>query len=98
MTVRLTDKEFITAFKQYPSIEAMAKGTGLNIRGIYSRRKNMEAKHGILLEASRPPPKPRSASAFSAALPSHSLAQGGEIVNRCSHSPTGGVGGVIDVT
>lgn len=60
MTGRLTDKEFITAFKQYPSIEAMAKGTGLNIRGIYSRRKNMEAKHGILLEASRPPPKPRS--------------------------------------
>jgi len=60
MSRRLTDQEFITAFKQYPSISAMAKGTGLNARGIFSRRKSIEARHGILLDAQVKGPQPRS--------------------------------------
>lgn len=60
MTRKLTDQEFITEFKRHNHIENMSKATGLNVRGIYQRRKKIEARYGITLEASRPPPTPRS--------------------------------------
>ena len=60
MTRKLTDQEFIAEFKRYNHIENMSKATGLSLRGIYMRRKRLEAKYGILLEASRPPPAPRN--------------------------------------
>lgn len=50
MPVRYSDDEFISAWKRFGSPAAVAKALGLDVRGVYARRKVIEDKHGILLE------------------------------------------------
>lgn len=51
MPTKLTDDEFVSAWKRCGGSPAvMQKATGLDIRGIYARRKRIEDRHGFLLE------------------------------------------------
>ncbi len=48
---QLTDRAFIDTWNKYQSPKLMAEATGLSIRGILSRRRTVEARHGIKLES-----------------------------------------------
>lgn len=50
MPTKVTDDEFISAWKRYGSPSLVAKATGLDLRGVYARRKVLEDRRGILLE------------------------------------------------
>lgn len=47
---RITDEEFISAWKRTGSPAALAKMFGMDIRGIYARRNRIEEKLGIVLD------------------------------------------------
>lgn len=49
MTVKISDDEFIAAFRRLGSPHEVAKALGLGIRGVYYRRNNIEKKYGIEL-------------------------------------------------
>jgi len=51
MPVKFTDDEFITAWKRLGSPAAVAKALGLNLRGVYARRKAIEDRHGLILDS-----------------------------------------------
>lgn len=48
MPTKVTDEEFVAAWKRYGSPDRIAKELGLQIRGLYKRRSNL-AKRGIYL-------------------------------------------------
>lgn len=50
MPLKVTDQEFIAAWKKYGSPSQVAKAFGLDLRGVYARRKVIEDRHGVLLE------------------------------------------------
>lgn len=50
MAARVSDEDFITAWKKFGSPAAVARSLNLDLRGVYARRKNIEERHGILLE------------------------------------------------
>jgi len=50
MPRRYTDDEFIAAWKRCGSPSLVAKALGLDLRGVYARRKAVEDRHGVLLE------------------------------------------------
>lgn len=47
---RIPDDEFIAAWKRFGSPALVAKALNLDLRGVYSRRKSIEERHGVLLE------------------------------------------------
>lgn len=49
MPLKYTDEEFIAAWHQFKSPQGVAKALNLNIRGVYSRRNEIERRHGITL-------------------------------------------------
>lgn len=51
MVAKYSDDEFITAWKRLGTPELVSKALGLNLRGVYKRRENIEAKHGIMLDS-----------------------------------------------
>jgi len=51
MTRRLTDEEFLSAWKQHKSAAKVSKSTGLDLRAVHARRRKMESKYRIKLEA-----------------------------------------------
>lgn len=57
MVKKISDQDFITAWKQHGGGAAMSKKTGLGERNILARRKRIEAKYGVILEGSKPAPK-----------------------------------------
>lgn len=50
MPLRLTDQEFIDAWKRVGSPAAIARAFKMDVRSVYSRRNAIEAKHGIVLD------------------------------------------------
>jgi predicted phosphodiesterase len=50
MPTRVSDQEFIATWKRFGSPSQVAKALGLDLRGVYSRRKKIEEKHGFILE------------------------------------------------
>lgn len=46
---KVSDEDFIDAFKRLGSPDLVAKTFGLNLRGVYTRRDNIEKKFGIIL-------------------------------------------------
>lgn len=50
MAKKFSDNEFIGTWKRLGSPSAVAKALGLDLRGVYARRKVIEERHGILLE------------------------------------------------
>lgn len=50
MARRISDEEFVAAWKRYGSPAQVAKALNLDLRGVYSRRKSIEERHGILLD------------------------------------------------
>lgn len=50
MTRKVTDGEFIAAWKRLASPALVSKALGLDIRNVYKRRDRIEQAHGILLE------------------------------------------------
>jgi predicted phosphodiesterase len=50
MPTKFSDDEFISAWKRLGSPASVAKALGLDLRGVYARRKSIEDRHGILLE------------------------------------------------
>ena len=57
MVKKISDQDFITAWKTAGGGSAMARATGLDLRGIMDRRKSIETKYGVILEGSKPAPK-----------------------------------------
>jgi len=51
MTVKVSDEEFIAAWKRFSSPSNVAKALGLDVRGVYSRRKRIEEKYGFILDS-----------------------------------------------
>jgi predicted phosphodiesterase len=47
----VSDEDFIAAFKRLGSPEAVSKATGLGIRTVYRKRKDLLEKHGVELES-----------------------------------------------
>lgn len=54
MPMTLTDNEFIELWNQHKSAAKVAKISGLSERKVHSRRRTIEAKHNILLNANDP--------------------------------------------
>lgn len=55
--VKVTDEDFIDGWKRAKSIPAFAKSVGLDYRNVMARRKNIEARYGVPLDApSQPKP------------------------------------------
>lgn len=50
MPIKVTDDEFITAWKRLGSPSLVAKTFGLDLRGVYARRKVIEERHGLILD------------------------------------------------
>lgn len=53
-TGRLTDEQFIHAFKQYGGAQAMADAIGMKVRGIHGRRRAIERRTGQPLLSTSP--------------------------------------------
>lgn len=51
MPVKYTDEEFISAWKRLGSPQQVAKALGLDLRGVYARRKAVEERHNIILDS-----------------------------------------------
>lgn len=51
MTIKFSDEELIELWRQHGSVTKLAKVTGLDIRSLNKRRRNVEAKYGISLVA-----------------------------------------------
>ena len=49
-----TDEEFIELFKRLGSPARVADELGINVRNVYTRRRAIEGRHGITLEAAKP--------------------------------------------
>lgn len=54
MPMTLTDNEFIELWNQHKSAAKVAKISGLSERKVHSRRRTIEAKHNVLLNANDP--------------------------------------------
>ena len=52
--MRITDDEFIGAWKRIGSPALIAKHLGIDIRGVYHRRKVVEEKYGFILDTKSP--------------------------------------------
>jgi hypothetical protein len=50
MPVKYTDQQFIDAWKRLGSPALVAATLGLNLRGVYARRKAIEDRHGFILD------------------------------------------------
>lgn len=50
MTIKATDDEFIGAWHRLGSPALVAKKLGLDLRGVYARRKKIEEKYGFILD------------------------------------------------
>ncbi|MFN9742488.1 MAG: metallophosphoesterase [Acidobacteriota bacterium] len=48
---RFTEDEFIELWQRYKSATAVARVMGVDIRGVHERRRRIESKRGVLLEA-----------------------------------------------
>ena len=46
---KVSEQQFIDAWKRLGSPELVAKETGTDVRGVYRRRNHIENKHGIIL-------------------------------------------------
>lgn len=53
MAGKVSDDEFLAAWRTFGSPEQVAKVLGLQVRGVYERRKRMEAKLGMVLPATK---------------------------------------------
>ena len=51
MAIRVTDEEFIAAWKRYGSPQRVSEALNLELRGVYARRKTIEEKYGIILDS-----------------------------------------------
>lgn len=49
----VSDDEFLSAWRMFGSPDKVAKALGLNVRGVYERRKRMEARLGVVLPAAK---------------------------------------------
>lgn len=49
MTLKVSERDFIDAFKSLGSPEAVSKHLGIDLRSVYRRRNNIENKFGIIL-------------------------------------------------
>lgn len=54
MPLTASDQEFIAAWQRLKRASLVAKALNIGIRSVYSRRRTMEAKHGMALEAMNP--------------------------------------------
>lgn len=50
MPKRFSDGEFIEAWKRLGSPQRVSEALGLDLRGVYARRKSIEERHGIILD------------------------------------------------
>lgn len=50
MPKRFSDGEFIEAWKRLGSPQRVSEALGLDLRGVYARRKSVEERHGIILD------------------------------------------------
>lgn len=50
MTRKVTDEEFISAWKRFGSPAQVAKALGIDIRSVYSRRKSLKDRLGVMLD------------------------------------------------
>lgn len=50
MTKKISDKDFLELWETYKSPKEIAKATGLDVRSLYKRRRNLEVKNGVSLE------------------------------------------------
>lgn len=51
--MKYTDQEFLAAFEQYKSPAKVSQVLGTSIRGVYKRRRNLEAKLGIEIKVNQ---------------------------------------------
>lgn len=49
MAARVSDADFIALWRKFQSASEVAKATGIDVRGVYRRRKSIEDRTGILL-------------------------------------------------
>ena len=54
MPLTASDQEFIAAWQRLKKASAVSKALDINLRSVYSRRRAMEAKYGMALEAINP--------------------------------------------
>jgi len=54
MPLTASDQEFIAAWQRLKKASAVSKALNINLRSVYSRRRSMEAKYGMALEAINP--------------------------------------------
>jgi hypothetical protein len=54
MPTRISDEEFIACWKRVGSPKLVAAHLGLDIRGVYQRRNNIEERHGFILDSISP--------------------------------------------
>lgn len=54
MMKKISDKAFIELWKRYGSASKVAKAADMDTRNVYHRRRSIEAKMGVSLEADRP--------------------------------------------
>lgn len=51
---KVSDEEFIRLFQEYGSVSTVAKAAGIELRYAFTRRRQIEQKHGIKLASSHP--------------------------------------------
>jgi hypothetical protein len=54
MTIKISDDDFISAWRRLQSVTDVANEIGLSVRGVNVRRRNIEKNHGIILNAASP--------------------------------------------
>jgi hypothetical protein len=54
MPLTASDQEFIAAWQRLKKASAVSKALDINLRSVYSRRRSMESKYGMALEAMNP--------------------------------------------
>lgn len=50
MPKKVTDEEFIAAWKRFGSPALVAKAVGIDVRNVFARRKSIEERHGVILD------------------------------------------------
>jgi predicted phosphodiesterase len=54
MATKISDDDFISAWRRLQSVTDVANEIGLSVRGVNVRRRNIEKNHGIILNATSP--------------------------------------------